>query len=73
MQARQLRRVIHREVKTYYTISEILDCGHRFENLLLAADPLIARHRACPRCAMMAGGEKKLPQSVHFLSERKAA
>jgi len=45
-----LQRVIHREIRTFYSISEMLECGHRFESLGLLADPLTARHRICPKC-----------------------
>ena len=70
MERRHLRQVIHREVKPYYEISEILECGHRFESLILLADPLIARHRVCPLCVLIADGSKKPAQSVRSQERR---
>ena len=49
--SRFLRKVLHREVRTHYTISEMLECGHRFESLTLMGDSLTAKHRTCPKCA----------------------
>jgi hypothetical protein len=50
---RQLRRVTHREIRTFYEISEMLECGHRYESLSLLSDPLIAKHRDCQACAAL--------------------
>ena len=57
-----LRQVIHREIRTHFTVSEMLECGHRFESLSLLADPLTAKHRACPKCAEHAGTESLPPK-----------
>lgn len=48
-----LQRVVHREIRTHYTVSEMLECGHRFESLSLLADPLTAKHRDCAKCAQL--------------------
>lgn len=47
-----LRRVIQRDIRTHYTVSEMLECGHYFESFgMIAADPLTAKHRNCQKCA----------------------
>ena len=67
------QRVVHREVKTHYTISEMLECGHRHESLMLLADSLTARHRVCEKCASTA--QKKPSASIlpHNLWPRKVS
>lgn len=68
--SRSLKRVVHREVKTHYIVSEMLECGHYYESLgMQAADPLIAKHRVCQRCAKIATlPPKKQPSpSPNFL------
>lgn len=60
-----LQRVVHRDVRTHYTISEVLECGHRFESLMLLSDSLVAKHRICEKCAQAAAlPAKKSPASV---------
>jgi hypothetical protein len=50
-----LRKIEFREIRTFYTVSEMLECGHRFESeVLFLADPLVAKHRVCPKCAQAA-------------------
>jgi hypothetical protein len=61
MSTSRLKRVIHRDVTTHYSISEMLECGHRYESLALLADPLIAKHRVCYTCARDAAGPVPLP------------
>lgn len=72
-----LRQVIHREVKTHYTISEILECGHRYESLALMGDPLVAKRRACRQCTqalqVLCGGKKPAQSELFRPSEWKAA
>ena len=48
-----LQQVEFREIKTLYSVSEMLSCGHRFESLSLLADPLTAKHRVCEKCAQL--------------------
>jgi hypothetical protein len=65
---RVMQRVVFREVKTFYSISEMLECGHRVENFgMVQADPLTAKHRNCPQC------EKALPQKKPVASVRRGA
>jgi hypothetical protein len=45
-----LRRVAHREIKTYAFVSEVLECGHR-KDVQPEADPLTAKLRHCEQCA----------------------
>ena len=59
--SRPLQRVVHREVRTHYTVTEILECGHRYDSLALLADPLTAQRRACPQCAQAAALPPKKP------------
>jgi hypothetical protein len=67
MSSRQfLTRIIHRDVKTHYTISEVLECGHRYESLTLLSDPLVAKHRICEKCAQVA----KKPSTSVLLEAR---
>lgn len=47
-----LRRVTDRQIQTYATVSEMLECGHRNEVHPLA-DPLTAKHRQCDKCAKL--------------------
>ena len=49
-----LRKVVCREIRTLYSVSEMLECGHRFESLSLLTDPLVAKHRVCPTCSQAA-------------------
>ena len=49
-----LRQIVCREIKTLYTVSEMLECGHRFESETLLADALIAKRRICPKCGQAA-------------------
>jgi hypothetical protein len=51
MSTRHLRQVIQRDVRTHYTISEVLECGHRYESLVLLSDSLTAKYRTCITCA----------------------
>ena len=53
MQPRPLRQILHREIRTFYVVAELLDCGHRFESEILLADPLVAKRRICPKCAQI--------------------
>ena len=65
--SRFLQRVEFREIKTFFTVSEMLECGHRFESLgQVGADPLTARHRVCQKCAQAASllPPKKPAQAV---------
>lgn len=61
---RYLRRVSHRFVRTHYTISEMLECGHRFESLVLLTDPLTAKWRTCPQCAKQVALPEKKPVQI---------
>jgi len=67
MGKRYLRKIAYREVKTFFSVSEMLECGHRFESLgQVAADPLTARHRVCAQCAnAIALPPKKPSASFH--------
>jgi hypothetical protein len=56
-----LRRIEFREVRTFYSICEMLECGHRFESEVLLADPLIAKHRICQQCARAVALPPKKP------------
>ena len=68
-----LRKVLHRDVKTFYTISEVLECGHRFDGLTLLADPLVAKYRSCPACAKaIQFPPKKAPQSEKEVRDRQS-
>lgn len=59
-----LQRVVHREIKTHYSVSEMLECGHYHESLgMVAADPLTAKYRVCQKCATRFA-EKKPPATV---------
>jgi hypothetical protein len=49
-----LRQIVCREIRTLYTVSEMLECGHRFESLTLLTDPLVAKRRVCPTCSQAA-------------------
>jgi hypothetical protein len=49
-----LRQIVCREIRTLYSVSEMLECGHRFESLSLLSDPLIAKRRVCPVCSQAA-------------------
>jgi hypothetical protein len=48
---RNLQRVVFREIIPLYRVSEMLECGHRFESEILLADPLIAKYRHCQQCS----------------------
>jgi hypothetical protein len=57
-----LRRVVQREIRTSYSVSETLECGHRYESLKLLADSLTANHRECVECSRQV--QKFPPQSA---------
>jgi hypothetical protein len=57
-----LQRVVFRQITTLFTVSEMLECGHRFESLgLVGGDPLIAKHRSCSKCASLSALPPKKP------------
>jgi len=56
-----LKQVVQRDIRTFFSISEMLECGHSFESLTLLADPLTAKHRVCPKCAQAAALPPKKP------------
>jgi hypothetical protein len=58
---RQLRQVVQRDIQTHYTVSEVLECGHRFESLTLLGDPLTAKRRVCPACEQLIALPPKKP------------
>ena len=65
-----LRKIEFREARTFYSICEVLECGHRYESLSLLADPLTAKRRVCPTCSQAASlleVPKKSPGSVKSL------
>jgi hypothetical protein len=61
--SRFLMRVVAREVRTLYTVSEMLECGHRYESLALLSDPLTAKHRICAKCAQALAIPPKKPST----------
>jgi len=66
------QKVLYREITTYYGVSEMLECGHRYESLTLLADSLVAKHRVCPKC-QQALPQKKPPlpaDAQHDLRKR---
>jgi hypothetical protein len=73
MSTSQLKRVVCRDVRTHYTISEMLECGHRYESLALLADPLIAKRRACPKCCLVASPPPKKPAISERAKLKRAA
>jgi hypothetical protein len=58
-----LRKVVHRDVRTLYSISELLECGHRYEPLSLLADSLTASKRECRQCAALVALPPSKPSS----------
>jgi hypothetical protein len=68
-----LRLIVCREIRTFYSVSEMLDCGHRFESEVLLADPLIAKRRSCAKCASLSATSPKKPaQSVRSMPTKEA-
>jgi len=66
-----LRRVVLREIRTLYVVSEMLECGHRFDSETLLADPLVAKHRSCAKCAaLIALPPNKKPPMTALLETR---
>ncbi len=70
MKQRHLQKVIFREVKTFFSVSEMLACGHRVESLgQVSADPLIAKHRICLQCARAASTPTAIPKKPPVRAE----
>jgi hypothetical protein len=66
-----LRKVAYREVKTFFSVSEMLECGHRFETLgQVGCDPLTAKHRHCAKCAAALLALKKPSSSLPSASSQ---
>ena len=57
------QKVLHRDIHTFYSVSEVLACGHRYESLTLLADSLTAKHRTCPKCAQSIPVAPKKPSA----------